>query len=334
MQNQNKCLGCGAIKQTTNPLEVGYVKSLEHEYCLDCFQLAHYGKTNKHYHPNNYSEIKEKSLIFIIQSIMQLDLLFTQPITRIQPNAKYVYIINQIDLLPKDINLGFIHHQLLKYAKDNNVTYHDIILMSALNKNDIENLKEYIMSEREKDIYLFGFQNSGKSTILKALTNNEKVLSINKAGLTQETIIEDFNNKKLYDMPGTYVSGYLSDFFEYEKYRKMLPKKTLKPKVYQLKNTQKLVISDFIEITFDKAEKISLVLYLNDFNTINKYNINNKENHLTDDLSYTTKSFPINGVKKQITIGDLLFMHVVGDCNITIKLPKKMHITIMGALMK
>ena len=108
MLNKNKCLGCGATKQTINENELGYVKDLEHGYCLDCFKLKNYGEVSKHVHPNTFPEIKSSSLIIVIQSIMQLDLLFMQPITRIQPNAKYLYLINQVDLLPRDTNIEFI----------------------------------------------------------------------------------------------------------------------------------------------------------------------------------------------------------------------------------
>src|SRR5690554_1201060 len=99
MQKNDKCLGCGAIKQTNNINEVGYVKDLSHDFCVECHTLKNYGKTSNHFHPNNYLDIKPNSTILIIQSIMQLDLLFSQPIERIQPNARYIYIINQLDLL-------------------------------------------------------------------------------------------------------------------------------------------------------------------------------------------------------------------------------------------
>lgn len=334
MKNSDKCLGCGSTKQTLNNNKQGYVKSLEHEYCFDCFQLMNYGKSYKHYHPNDYLEIKSGSLIFIVQSVMQLDLLFSQPITRIQPNAKYVYIINQIDLLPKDTNLDYILLNVKKLANKNNVEYEDIIFMSALNTNDINNLSKYILRRNESDFYLFGFQNSGKSTILKGLTKNNKVLSINKAGLTQEIITDKLGNKTIYDMPGTYVKGYLSDFFDFSEYRKMLPEKTIKPKVYQLRNTQKLVINNFIEISFNGRESTSLVFYLKDFNKIMKYNMKNENKYLKDSFDYISKTFKTGNNKTQITIADLLFFQTNENINITIKVPKNMHLTFMESIIK
>lgn len=334
MKNHKYCLGCGAEKQTENVNEVGYIMNIDHLYCLDCFKLSNYGETGKHNHPNKYDNIKDGSLILIIQSVMQLDLLFTLPIHRIQPNAKYIYVINQLDLLQRGTNIDYLYNNIHKLAKDNKVIYDDIIFMSALNNEDINNLKEFLVNQPIKDIYLFGFQNSGKTTIMKGLTNNKTALNINKAGLTQNIIVENLKDKLLHDMPGTYVEGYLSDFLKYEEYTKMLPKKTLKPKVFQLKETQKLVINDLIEISFSGIEKTSLVFYLNDYNKIVKYNKNNKNEYLNDKHENISKTFKTLNTKTQITIADLTFIHVNDKCNVTVRYPKGMHLTISESLIK
>lgn len=334
MSKENKCLGCGVIKQTTNKDEVGYILDINHDYCYDCFQLVNYGKNLNHYHPDNYLDIKENSLVLIIQSVMQLDLLFTLPIERIQPNAKYIYIINQVDLLPKDTNLDHLYNNIHKEAKKHRINYQDIIFMSALSNDDLFNLKDYLLNQKYKDIYLFGFQNSGKTTILKGLTNNKTALNINKAGLTQNTIEEILENKIIHDMPGTYVKGYLSDYLTFEEYRRMLPKNNIKPKIHQLKSTQKIVINDFIEISFSGIDKESFVFYLNNFNTLTKYNLKNENNYLTDKFEYVTKTFKTYKTKTQFTIADLMFFNVNNEFSITIKYPKNMHITMTESLLK
>lgn len=332
MQNQNKCLGCGALKQNTDENKVGYVKDLNSSYCFDCFSLKNYGKSKNHFHPDKYLEIKDHSLVLIIQSVMQIDLLFTQPIERIQPNAKYVYILNQVDLLPRDTNLDYLHEKIEKLAKKNKVKFFDIIFMSAINPSDTTNLKRYLMEQKQKDIYLFGYQNSGKSTIFKSLTNNKDVLNLNKAGLTQEIIKSNFLDKTIYDMPGNYISGNLSEIFDYEEYRKLLPSKTIKPKVYQLKENQKLVINDYIEIT--SSNDVNLVFYINEFSKIMKYNLANLNNYLNLEYEYTNKTFKVGQEKMHITIADLMFIQVSGNTNLTVKLPKKLRLTISESLLK
>lgn len=331
MLKNKVCLGCGAIKQTTNINDSGYVKDLNHDYCLECFQLKNYGKSNGHIHPTHYDEIKPNSLILVIQSIMQLDLLFSLPIARIQPNAKYLYVINQIDLLPPETNLDKLYDNVYRLARKNHVKLADIIFMSAINQTDIDNLKDYLLSFKNKDIYLFGFQNSGKTTILKGLTKNTTALNINKAGLTQNIITDAFEDKIIHDMPGTYVKGYLADYFDYEEYKKLLPSSTIYPKVYTITNKQKLVINEFVEIKILGKEKSTLIFYFNQFNKFKRINLENKSNYLLDKFTYQTKSYKVSK-KSTLNIADLGFVVINDNVNIEIKYPKNMHISIMESI--
>jgi len=331
MKENKYCLGCGAIKQTNDEKTVGYVKDFSHLYCLECYSLKNYGKTSNHFHPNRYLDIKPNSLVLIFQSIMQLDLLFSQPIERIQPNARYIYVINQMDLLPPETNLDKLYQKIKMVAYKQKIKHEDIIFMSALNKNDTKNLKEYLLSFKQKDIYLFGYQNSGKTTILKALTDNKTALNINKAGLTQNVITDLLKDKVIHDMPGNYVKGYLTDFFEYKDYKNLLPKKTIKPLVYHLTNKQKFILNDFIEIKAN-SDVTTLVFYINKYNKINRFNLKNKDANLTDNFTYQIKTFKIPNKKMHITIADLGFILLDANTTIEIKHPKGMHITIMESL--
>ena len=335
MPKTNKyCLGCGILKQTTDENKPGYIMDLEHELCLDCFKLKNYGKVTSHFNPETYDDIDENSLILIVQSVMQLDSLFTLPIYRIQPNAKYVYLINQMDLLPPETNLDHIYKNIKRKARNLKIKHMDIVFMSALNNYDLDNLKMFIDSFKENKIYLFGFQNSGKSTIFKSLTNNPNVLSLNKAGLTLDVIEGKVGNKTIYDMPGVYIDGILSTFFDYEVYKHLLPSKTIFPKVYIFNKNQRLVLEDFIEITTNDDEDVQLIFYLNPKVNIKRYNINNKTNHLNDDLKYTNKTFNVRTTKSHIQIADLGFILINPKVNISIKYPVKMHLTQMESLIK
>lgn len=333
MSKENKCLGCGVEKQITDNSKLGYVLSLEHSYCTECHKLKNYGIVSSHVHPESLPEIKSGSLVLIIQSVMQLDRLFTQPIIRIQPNAKYVHIINQVDLLPHDTNINHLYSEIFRTAKDNNVPLEDIVFMSAINKDDINNLKEYILSFNQKDVYLFGIQNSGKTTIFKGVTNNTNALAINKAGLTQNIITDQLEDKTIYDMPGTYQGGYLHDFLPYERYKKLIPSKTIKPLVYQMSNHQGLVLEDFISLSY-RGSDTTFVLYLSNFTNVQKLNTVNLDKKLSNDYQYIIKNFKASAGKHQITFGDLGFMHITGPITMTVKLPKSMHVTISGSYFK
>ncbi|TNF08580.1 MAG: hypothetical protein EP317_02920 [Bacillota bacterium] len=338
MSKVNKCLGCGAPLQTEDQTKVGFAISLEHTYCQSCYRLLHYGEGSTHFHPEDLPKLEADSVIFMISSVLHLDLLFSYPVYRYQPDAKYVYIINQIDLLPKSTNLDVLIENITKQAEKHMIPFVDIILMSAKNEHDIVNLKAYMRQFREKHMYLVGVQNSGKTTIYKALTNTKEALAFKKAGLTQEALIGTFENKVIYDLPGLYQMGYLHQFLPYETYKKLIPDEEINPKIYQLKAKQSLFIEGLISITFLKD--INVTLYLDSNIHIHKTNeqrvqplLLEKEKHFIIFVAdYIEQSFKVPSGKHQITFADMGFMHLLGPITIKMRLPKDMHVSITEAL--
>ncbi|MDX9691984.1 MAG: GTPase [Acholeplasmataceae bacterium] len=338
MSTVNKCLGCGALLQTTDQHKVGYALSLEHTYCQSCYRLLHYGEGSIHFHPEDLPKLEPDSIIFMISSILHIDLLLSYPVHRYQPDAKYVYIINQIDLLPKSTNFDLLIENITNQAKKQGVPFIDIILMSAKNEFDINNLKAYIKSYKEKHMYLVGVQNSGKTTIFKALTGTKEALAFKKAGLTQEALIGNFSNKVIYDLPGLYQAGYLHQFLPYEVYKRLIPETEINPKIYQLKSNQSLFIEGLCAITFLKD--INITLYLEKTVHIHKTNqsrikqlLEEKEKHFKIFVDeYIEQAFKVPTGKHQVTFADMGFMHLVGPLTIKMIIPKHMHISMTEAL--
>jgi len=336
-----KCKGCGATLQTEDKEKIGYAQSLEHDYCQSCYKLMHYGEVNEHFHPEDLPKLSQDAVVFMVSSVLHLDMLFTYPVYRYEPNLKYVYLINQIDLLPKSTNLDEMIKNITEKALSLRVPYHDIIMMSAKNPYDIDHLYEYMLSFKEKNIYLIGVQNSGKTTIFKAITKNEKALAFSKAGLTQEALSHQLENHQIWDMPGLYQPGYMHHFLAYKDYKKLIPSQTIKPKVYQMKKDQTVVIEGLISITLLKSDQ-TLVLYLDQNIHIHKTNKNriadlfeNKEKNFQMYVdSYEEKTFKIKDQKIQLTFADIGFMHIEGPNTVHIKHPKGMHISLSEALFK
>jgi 30S ribosome assembly GTPase len=339
MSKTIKCQGCGAVLQSDDINKVGYALSLDHDYCQACYRLLHYGEANTHFHPEDLPSLPADSLIVMVSSVLHLDLLYNYPVYRYQPDAKYVYIINQIDLLPKDTNLDLLIQNVTKKAKQMGIPFIDIILMSSKNKFDIDNLKKYLKTFRQKNIYLLGVQNSGKTTIFKTLTNQEKALAFKKAGLTQEALSAPFENHIIWDMPGLYQEGYLHHLLPYEIYKKLIPDEEIRPKIYQLKNNQSLFLEGLVSMTFQGVDP-TVVLYVDRNINIHKTNETRvKELLLNKDKmfkiytdKYEEKSFKIPKGKHQLTIADMGFVHIVGPITVKMNVPKNMHISITEAL--
>ncbi len=333
------CKGCGAILQDKDELKVGYTPDLTRDFCQACFRLSHYGEVKDHVHPEELPTLKPKSLALMVCSVMSLDMLFFYPLHRYAPDVTYTYMINQVDLLPDSTNLDQLLKRIMTRAKEMNIPYEDIILMSAKEPSDIENLKAYIESFKARDVYLLGVQNAGKTTIYKALVHDEKALAMNKAGLTQDVLKAKLSSRQtLYDMPGLYQEGYLHQLFPYDIYKKLLVSKPLKPSIYQLKAHQGLMIEGLIGLSINKD--VSVVCYVNDHVKIHRTNdeklmILMKEQTLDQRVyatDYETKTFKLFKGKQQLTFADFGFVHIEGPAHVKVTYPKGLHVSLSEAL--
>jgi len=339
MSTINKCQGCGAILQTEDQTKVGYALNLELDYCQSCYKLMHYGEGSTHFHPEDLPKLQSDALIIMVSSILHLDLLFSYPVYRYQPDAKFVYIINQIDLLPSSTNLDLLIERITLQARKHHIPFIDIILMSAKNIHDIENLRNYLRNYKEKHVYLVGVQNSGKTTLFKALTHHTKALAFKKAGLTQEALTGQLNHQTIYDMPGLYQEGYLHQILPYEIYKNLIPDEQIRPKIYQLRQNQTLFIEGLIAFT-SLGDERTVALYVERNVSIHKTNqlrikplLLEKEKHFKIFANeYQEKAFKIPEGKQQITLADMGFIHITGPLTVKLTYPKDMHLSITEAL--
>ncbi|MBN3490587.1 50S ribosome-binding GTPase [Acholeplasma equirhinis] len=341
MQNDRTCLGCGASLQTENPNELGYVKTLEQPFCSHCFKLMHYGKGDTHFHPDRLPEFKKNALIVIVSSVLYLDTLLTSEVKRLADEYHVVHLINQIDLLPASTDKNFLLGKIQKQFNQFRVSYDEIILMSALNKLDINNLKNYLRVTNYKEVYFIGLQNSGKTTIFKALTGNKEALAIKKAALTQRILSGKFDDMMIYDTPGLYQSGYLHEFFPYETYKDLLPSKQFKPKNGMLEKNDAILIDGLVGLSILKGETKS-VFYGSDAIKLHPTKADKVESILNNELvtnvrfdQYVMKEYALKEDRKyQITFADFGFMILTGPVTIRLFTHPKLHISVLEGFIK
>jgi len=341
-QENKKCLGCGITLQAEVVTKIGYTTSLENIYCQACFQLKNYAIATTHTHPLTLPDFKAGSVVVLVVSVLFLDTIFDTKLNRLS-QQKLIILVNQIDLLPSSTNLDKLVENIKKRLTQNKINFFEIILMSAKNKYDLINLKGYLNEYVSNDIYLIGIQNSGKTTIFKYLTNNTEALNNKKAALTQEILWAKMDRKNIYDTPGLYQNGYLHDFLDYKAYRKILPEKEIKPVVFNLKEESSLIVDGLVSLTALKLSNASVVCYFSSLLKIHRTNQTKVDNLLKEHQrhfkygfdSYQTINYKLKeNVKYQITVADFGFFHLQGPAVVEIKLPNKMHISLMESLFR
>lgn len=279
------CKGCGATLQTKDISQVGYVKDLGHDYCLNCFSIKHYNKPLEEISKVHFPEVDKDGLIVYLISSFHLNLLFKYDLKKFYPTQKIILLINKIDLLPKTVNFDEWIKEIKSDAHENHIEFLEVMPISALRGKYLEVFLETLKHYDYKKVYFVGLQNSGKSTLINRIAQEKEIqevaLTSTFPGLTKENIVLEFNDLKLIDTPGIFEKGFISDYLSYEDYNKLIINKRVKPVNYNLDVNQSIIIGGFLIVSIIRGSKTNFTFYLGNVNLHrtkyeNAYNIYNK----------------------------------------------------------
>lgn len=314
------CSGCGVKLQDENVLEDGYTTSLENDICQRCFRMKNYGeyqtvlKTNEEYIEIVKSINDTKDLVLYIVDVLNLD----QDLKAIKQymNNKVMLVVNKRDLLPKSIK----DEKIIQYIKDQTSYFEDVIVISSEKNYNIDLLLNKIKYyQTTSNVYVVGKTNSGKSTLinklLKNYSNNTQELTISPMpSTTLDKITIPLNEYlTLIDTPGLVDNGNILNFVDPKELKNILPKKEIKPKVYQMKNNQCLVIGNLIRIDYFGDNKNSFVVYVSNRLPVKRYNASKCEQ--LKDLNKQT--YDMNHYE-DLVINGLGFVKIMDKCQINV----------------
>ncbi len=318
-----KCLGCGALFQTEDPKKVGFIEKENYDkavICKRCFRIKNYGdyevinKDIKDYE-KIFDEIsKRRDLILFLCDIFTLD----ESLNYINKlNGKVILVITKKDLLPKSVK----EYKLINYIKKNyNLNIVDIIFVSS-NKNYNIDLLYNLINKRKvsNNVYLVGNTNAGKSTLINALIKsygkNDSFITTSSLPATTIDLIEVKLNDglTLVDTPGLVSpNNYLTNL-SLKEVKSVLPKVEIKPRTYQMKPNQSLLIGDYARIDYLSDEKNSFTIYLSNNIKVDRINLNT--NDRLRDLKLTSFNLKRN---KDIVINGLLFCKITNDAKVNV----------------
>lgn len=349
LKHMKRCSGCGIILQDQNDHALGYVKSLDHDLCLDCFNLKHYSKVrHETVVKGDMPQVSEAALIIYVLSVNHLSLRLKYRLDRHFPNSRYILVLNHADTLESSVNLGRMIHKIKHEAGQLKMKFDDIIPTSALQDHNIDLLIDSMMTYQEnRNIYLVGFQNSGKSLLFRRiaehLNQETPVLSGKKPGLTQSNFEIEFNHKKLIDTPGIFLEGGIASYLHYDQYKNIQIDSRVKPRNYQLDPLQSVYIGgiaafSFVEgafrgITFYAAKQLNL--HRTKYDSMYQKFIERKGDLFlpTTDEAYVKHTFITKeDIKYDIAIADICFIHFEGKGKFEVFAPKGLIVILSEAL--
>lgn len=312
----SKCLGCGAILQADDIKIEGFTKKLESNLCERCFRIQNYNEYKKIEKDNTeYIEILKKidetdDLVMLVVDLFNFH--------TFEDIEKYIHndillVLTKRDLLPK----GLYEEKLLNYFNNVNLNIADKIIVSSNNNYNLDLLYDYLKKyKHSQNVYVIGHTSAGKSTLINRFIYHYSdmdyyLTTSNLPSTTLNTIpVLIDETLTLIDTPGLLVKNSIVDYIDEKTFKKIIPKKYIKPITYQVKSKQTFFIEDLLRIDVDSTNNI--VFYFS--NTLNIKRTFKDKDTLTNLAKHIIE---VKG-KEDIVINGLGFIKVMNPSVITL----------------
>lgn len=314
MTDELRCIGCGAVIQTTDPDKAGYTpqsalnKQKDEVYCQRCFRLRHYNEiADVDYSDDDFlrflNQLSDKeALIVNVIDIFDFTGSLIPGLQRFVGNNPILLVGNKEDLLPRSLKRSKIKDWMRQSANKAGLRPIDVFLTSAKKGGQVDELLAAIEKYREgRDVYIVGVTNVGKSTlinrIISQLTGVQELITTSKfPGTTLDRIeIPLDDGHFLIDTPGIIHQNQMAHYLSPKELRLATPQKEIKPKTYQLQAGQTLFLSALARFDFIKGpkERNGIAIYLDNNLNVHRTKLTNADqfyaNHAGEILQPPTK---------------------------------------------
>ncbi len=327
-----KCDGCGVELQSIDKESLGYTRSISNTLCERCFRIRNYNEYKTVIKDNN-------EFLNILDSINQTkDLtILVVDLFNINKNLNIIgkHITNNIllvltkrDLLPKSC----YDKKILEYFNNYNLNIVDSVIISSKNNYNYDELYKKINEYKiTNNVYVVGFTNSGKSTMINKIlynysTNNTVITTSNLPSTTIDSIEVNVNDDlTLIDTPGILDNSDIINYLDSNEIKRVIPDKEIKPITYQIKTKQSLYIDNLVRL--DISDYNSITLYMSNKLKVervykDKEDLKNLKLHIieVDDDS-------------DIVIQGLMFIHVIKKCTVKVYVKEDVSVFTRKSLM-
>jgi ribosome biogenesis GTPase A len=223
-------------------------------------------------------------------------------------------IISKLDIIPKSIKNNLI----INWLKDEYEIKEEVLFQSSKKNLNTKSILNKLSNQNIKEVYIVGYTNAGKSTLINKLTNADNSNKITTSSIPNTTI--DFIKIKLDDIsiidsPGFTNNNTFYNQDEFDLIKRVMPRTTLNPRTYQVKPISSILIEDKARLI--SSVNNSLTFYISNDINIERVFDNNKT--LTE-KEYITIDIPENS---DLVIKSLGFINIKKACTLKIYTDKK-----------
>ena len=245
-------------------------------------------------------------MVVYLTSVLNLNLEYIEKFNNV------IIVLTKKDLLPKSVK----DYKLINYVSKMTSNYKDIEVISTIKNYNLDNLMSKIKKySNNKEVYFVGMTNSGKSTLINKIIKNytdsniEVTTSIYPS-TTLNKIELNINNLKIIDTPGLLSKGSILNNLSQKEIKKITPKKEIKPRSYQLRGNNSLIIDNKLRVDFLGDNNITIYL---------ANNINIVKAHLTNNTLKNNIKHEFNiEENKDIVIEDFCFIKLTKRSKVNI----------------
>ena len=280
----NNCTGCGVLLQTKDKNEIGYTTNIEKKLCERCFRIKNYGEYKVIAKDNDefikiLEEInKTNDLCVLVIDLFNLNTNMEIFYKNIKNDV--LLVLTKRDLIPKSVH----DEKLINYFKNTKLNIIDTTIISSYKNYNLDELYEKINKyKKTKNVYVIGFTNAGKSTMInKIIYNYTDEQSEITTSILPSTTLNKINVKindelNIIDTPGILIENSYYDILNGKQLKKIIPKKEIKPITYQVKEHQYIILDEYGVL---ELENMNITLFMSNalnIKRIYKKPINNLE---------------------------------------------------------
>ncbi|MDU4696654.1 MAG: ribosome biogenesis GTPase YqeH [Paenibacillus sp.] len=274
-----RCSGCGVALQTQDSSKPGFIPeqalTKEPVICQRCFRIKNYNESSSVTVEQDeflrlLSQIGGKeALVIHIVDLFDFQGSVISGLQRFVGNNPVLLAVNKTDLLPKVTNWNKVRNWVQKEAKDMGLKIEDVVLCSAKQNSGFDRLLEAVAARRgDRDVYVVGATNVGKSTLINRLIRDysdlEQELTVSRyPGTTLDMVhIPLDDGRAIIDTPGIMYPSRYSELVAPADLGVIMPDKALKPAVYQLNEGQTLFFGGFGRFDFIQGERQSFTCFV------------------------------------------------------------------------